>query len=60
MLHAMERGIEGAFLDAEHVRRRLLDAAGDGVAMERSLLQHLEDQEIEGSLEKGLAIGAHT
>src|SRR5262245_26136427 len=48
--HAIERGIERAFLDAEDVVGGGLDPAGDAIAVHRSPRQRFEDQQFDGAL----------
>src|SRR4029078_6404310 len=57
-LHAIERGIEGAFFDLDGVARRLLEPARDGVAMSRSPAQRFEHECVEGAVETIFRFGA--
>src|ERR1043166_1873184 len=52
LLDAVEGGIEGAFFDAGHVVRELLDAAADAVAVRLAEAQGFEDEEVERALGK--------
>ena len=58
-LHAMERGIEGAFFDLESLVGGVADPGGDGVSVSRSPGQGLEDEEIEGPLKEVEIDGGH-
>jgi hypothetical protein len=52
LLHAVEGGIEGSFLDAEDIGRHLLDGGHDGVAVEgAAAVEYLEDEKVEGALQ---------
>src|SRR5262249_43836342 len=51
-LETVERGVEGARIDLEGVARARSDRAGDPVAVLRPPGQCLQDEEVEGSLEK--------
>lgn len=43
-LQALQRGVEGALLAAEHVVAPPLDLSGDGVAVQRAVAQHRQHQ----------------
>ena len=49
--HAVQGGIERAFLDAERVVGRVLDPARDAIPMARAAGERLQDQQIERALE---------
>ena len=51
-LEAVERRIQGTFLDAQRVAGGLSDPAADGVAVHRSPADGFEDQEVEGAREQ--------
>src|ERR1041385_7051912 len=48
-LQAVERGVERALLDRQHLVGALADPAADGVAVERTPAHRLEDEEVEGA-----------
>jgi len=48
----MKSGIERALLDLEEILGDLLDALGDGVAVNRTQCDDLQDQHIECAAEK--------
>src|SRR6185437_9865303 len=52
LLHAVQGRVERALFDTEQVGRRLLNARGDGVAVERTARgERLEDEEVERTLQ---------
>src|SRR4051812_24544660 len=51
-LEAMERRVQRALLNLQHVLRHLLQALGDGVAVQRPERDDLQNQKIERALEK--------
>src|SRR3954469_3467935 len=57
--HAVERGIERALLDAEHVVGGGLDPAGDPVAMHRAPGERLENEELDRALQEAGVFGEH-
>src|ERR1700709_517267 len=60
LLHAVERRIERALLDAEQLGRGLLNVRGDGVAVHLALrFERLEHEESQGSLEDVILLSWH-
>ena len=51
LFHAMKRGIEGAFFNAQDVIGDALDVEGYAPAMHGPLLKALQDQECQGALQ---------
>src|ERR1043166_1905436 len=51
-LQPVEGGVERAFFDQELLAAPLPDPGGDGIAVARAPGERLEDQEVEGALEK--------
>src|SRR6185312_1427617 len=49
-LEAVERHVQRPILDLDRAVARLLDPAGDGIAMPRPPAQGLEDEGVEGAL----------
>lgn len=52
MLEFVERGVERAFADLEHVAGDLLQANADSPAVEGFQRQDLQEKKIEGALDK--------
>src|SRR5215471_21826624 len=52
LLQLVQRWIEGAVADLENISRNLLQALPDGPAMQRLERQYLQEQQIQGSLDK--------
>ena len=55
----MERGIERALIDLQHVSRDLLDALRDAPAVHRLERQRLQDEHVERALEEILFLTSH-
>src|SRR4029079_19726972 len=62
LLEPMQRRVKRALLYLEHSAGHLLQALRDRIAGNRAERNHLEDQPVEGALQKVrfLAIGSHT
>jgi hypothetical protein len=56
-LQPVERRIQGAFFHLERLVREQVDGLGDGIAVQGSALQGVQDQEIEGALQQHGRIG---
>jgi len=52
MLETLQRGVERALLDQEHVVRQLANPRGNRPAMERLERERLQDEEIKRALDE--------
>ena len=51
-LHAVQRGIKGAFLNGQEIVAGLLNAVGDGVTVQRAAGKRFQHQHVQGPLDE--------